>query len=114
MSTRKVSAGGRVTASSGNVFADLGLAEPEERLAKAELVRAIRRIVLARRLTQREVGRLFAIAQPDVSDLIRGKLARFSRERIERFLLALDMDVRIRVVPKPKNRIRGRLTVEVG
>lgn len=114
MTTRKASAAQRVTTSTGNVFADLGLPDPEERLAKAELVRGIRKIVVARGLTQREAGRLFGIAQPDVSDLLSGKLARFSRERLERFLVALDMDVQIRVVPKPKGRDRGRLTVEVG
>lgn len=116
MRTHRAPADARVTASTGNVFADLGLPEPEERLAKAQLVRAIRKIVVARGLTQREAGRLFGIAQPDVSDIFRGKLARFSRERIERFLLALDMDVQIRVMPRPKGRGRGRgrLTVEVG
>jgi hypothetical protein len=37
--------------SSGNVFADLGVAEPEEALAKAELARQIGRIIARRRLT---------------------------------------------------------------
>ena len=41
-----------VTASSGNLFADLGLAEPEEELTKAQLASHIRRIVKRRRLTQ--------------------------------------------------------------
>jgi predicted XRE-type DNA-binding protein len=103
-----MSAAVRVTTSSGNVFADLGLPDPEERLAKAELVRGIRKIVTARGLTQREVGGLFGIAQPDVSDLFRGKLARFSRERIERFLVALDMDIEIRVTPRaPRTKRAG-------
>jgi len=34
-----------ITPSSGNVFADLGLPNPEERLAKAELARQINNII---------------------------------------------------------------------
>lgn len=105
---------GTVTESCGNVFADLGLPDAEEQLAKYELVRMLRGIVSARRITQRATARLLGITQPDVSDLFRGKLKRFSRERIERFLVTLDMDVRIRVTPKPRGRAKARLTVEVG
>lgn len=103
-----------MTESCGNVFADLGLPDAEEQLAKYELVRMLRGIVSARRITQRATARLLGITQPDVSDLFRGKLKRFSRERIERFLVTLDMDVRIRVTPKPRGRAKARLTVEVG
>ena len=40
----------KVTASSGNVFADLGFANPEEELLKAKLVREIRGIIKRRKL----------------------------------------------------------------
>ena len=103
----------RVTPSSGNVFADLELPDADERLAKAELVRVIRRILRERDLTQREAGELLGLRQPDVSDLLRGNLTRFSRERIERSLILLGMDVSIRVAPKPPRRASGRLTVDV-
>ncbi len=56
---------------------------------------------------------LLGIAQPDVSDLVRGKLARFSMERLERFLNALDMEVRIQVAPKPKDKERAGISVEL-
>ena len=49
---------------------------------------------------------MLAIAPPDVSDLMRGKLARFSQERLERFLNALDMDVQIRVRPRAAGKAR--------
>lgn len=103
----------RVTPSSGNVFADLELPDADERLAKAELVRIIRRILRERDLTQREAGELLGLRQPDVSDLLRGNLTRFSRERIERSLILLGMDVSIHVAPKGRRRSRARLTVEV-
>jgi predicted XRE-type DNA-binding protein len=43
----------KVTASSGNVFADLGFANPEEELLKAKLVRELRGIIKRRKLTPR-------------------------------------------------------------
>jgi predicted XRE-type DNA-binding protein len=88
-----------VEASSGNVFQDLGLPKADERLVKAELAWGIRRIIESKQWTQRRAAEVLAIAPPDVSDLMRGKLARFSQERLERFLNALDMDVQIRVRP---------------
>jgi predicted XRE-type DNA-binding protein len=99
--------------STGNVFENLGLANPRERLAKAELARVIRKIVKERGLTQSEAAALLGVKQPDVSDLMRGKLARFSMERLERFLIALDMEVRIQVGPRPKDKDRAEVTVEL-
>ena len=97
---------------SGNVFADLGLPNAEERLAKAELARVIRTIVRAKNWTQRRAADVLGIAPPDVSDLMRGKLARFSQERLERFLNALDMDVDIRVRPRAAGKKQATVTVE--
>jgi predicted XRE-type DNA-binding protein len=99
--------------SSGNIFEDLGLPNPEERLAKAELARVIRTILRERGLTQAQAAELLGIKQPDVSDLVRGKLARFSMERLERFLNALDMDVRIQIGPRPAGKRRADVTVEL-
>jgi predicted XRE-type DNA-binding protein len=97
--------------SSGNVFVDIGAADAEERLAKAELSRIIRRIIAERELKQAEAAALLGVTQPDVSDLVRGRLRRFGMERLQRFLTLLGMDVEVRVTPKPRRR-KGRLTVE--
>ena len=75
-----------IEASSGNVFEDLGLPDASERLAKAELARVVRRIITRKQWTQRRAADELGIAAPDVSDLMRGKLARFSQERLERFV----------------------------
>lgn len=99
--------------SSGNIFEDLGLPDAEERLAKAELARVIRRVLKDRGLTQVQAADLLNVKQPDVSDLVRGKLARFSMERLERFLNALDMEVRIQVGPRPANKQRAGVTVQL-
>lgn len=101
----------RVTQGSGNVFADLGLPNPEERLAKADLALAISRAIKERGLTQREAATLMGIDQPKVSHVLRGRLADFSTERLMSFLTGLGRDVEIVVRPAPKSRKRGRLHV---
>jgi predicted XRE-type DNA-binding protein len=101
-----------VEASSGNVFADLGLSNADELLAKAELARTIRRLIEQRDLTQMEAARLLGTKQPKVSDLFRGRLDGFSMERLYRFLNALVQDVCILVHPKPRSRRRARTRIE--
>ena len=101
-----------IESGSGNVFADLGLPQPAERLAKAELARVIRKLVTDKGWTQRRAAKALRIAPPDMSDLIRGKLARFSQERLERFLNALDMDVHIQIGPRRTGKKRATVTVE--
>jgi len=62
-----------------------------ERLTKTELARVIRTIVKGKDWTQRWTADVPGIAPADVSDLMRGKLARFSEERLEPFLSALSI-----------------------
>jgi predicted XRE-type DNA-binding protein len=51
------------------------------------------------------------VAQPDISNLMRGRLAGYSIERLSRVLNGLGRDVEIRVEPKRAGRARGRLRV---
>jgi len=100
-----------VMPSSGNVFADLGFAEPEEELAKAQLASHIRQVIKRRRLTQVAAASLMGIDQPKVSALLNGRLANFSSDRLMRLLTALGQDVEITVKAKPRNRAHGRIRV---
>ena len=100
-----------VTASSGNVFADMGFAELEEELTKAQLATHIRQIIKQNRLPQMAAGTLMGIDQPKVSALLNGRLANFSSERLMRLLTALGQDVEIMVKAKPRNRAHGRIKV---
>ncbi len=100
-----------VTPGSGNVFADLGFAEPEEELTKAQLATQIRQIVKRRRLTQIAAASLMGIDQPKVSALLNGRLANFSSERLMRLLTTLGQDVEITIKAKPRTRARGRIRV---
>jgi predicted XRE-type DNA-binding protein len=96
---------------SGNVFADLDLPNPEERLAKALLSRLIADSMKARGLTQTQAARVLGTTQPKVSDLVRGNLAGFSMDRLFRYLNALNMNVRIEVSAAPDHE-PGRVLVE--
>ncbi|MEL6502151.1 MAG: helix-turn-helix transcriptional regulator [Cyanobacteria bacterium J06623_1] len=101
----------RVQPSSGNIFADLGLPNPEERLVKAELASKIGSLIEQKNLTQIEAAELLGIDQPKVSALTRGKLSGFSTARLLRFLNALGNDVEIVVKPKPEDRSEAKITV---
>jgi predicted XRE-type DNA-binding protein len=100
-----------VTEGSGNVFADLGVAEPEEELAKAQLASLIRDAIRRRRLTQGQAADLTGLDQPKVSALVNGRLGGFSSDRLMRCLTALGQDVEIVVRRRVRARARGRLRV---
>jgi predicted XRE-type DNA-binding protein len=92
----------KVVASSGNVFADLGLPNPEQELLKAQLTLQIYRIVNARGLTQAQAGAVLGIKQPHVSALMRNRAGNFSVGRLFELLTALGQDVTVTVTPKKK------------
>lgn len=85
--------------SSGNVFADLGLQNPEECLAKADLAIQINKLIKKRKLKQKEAAALLGLDQPKVSALSRGRLSGFSIERLFRLLAILNQDIEIVIKP---------------
>jgi predicted XRE-type DNA-binding protein len=93
----------------GNVFADLGLADAGEHLIKAGLVVRIDRIIRERKLTQAAAAELMGIDQPKVSAMLAGQFRGYSVERLMRFLVALGHDVEIVV----KARKRGTAELRV-
>ena len=100
-----------VTPSSGNVFADLGFAEPEEELTKAQLASQMREIIKRRRLTQRAAAAVVGVDQPKLWALMNGRLANFSSDRLMRILAALGQDVEIVVKERAATCERGSIRV---
>ncbi|HWZ59954.1 MAG TPA: helix-turn-helix transcriptional regulator [Gemmatimonadaceae bacterium] len=88
-----------------------GSPDAEQRLANAHLARVIRKLLLERNLSQADAAKLLGIAQPDVSNLERGRLAAFSMEQLSGFLLSLGMDIRIQIAPS--SRANAMLTVDL-
>ncbi len=98
----------RFVRGSGNVFADLGLPDSEEALAKARLAEAVAATIKRRKLTQNEAAAIMDVDQPKVSLIVNGRLDGFTKDRLIRYLTALGDDVEI-VIRHPR---RGRGTSE--
>jgi predicted XRE-type DNA-binding protein len=96
--------------SSGNIFADIGVREPEDAALRADLTRKIAEVIESRGINQVEVARILGVDQPKVSKLVRGRIAGFTSDRLFRFLTALGCDVRIEITRKTGGN-RGRLVV---
>ncbi len=101
-----------IEASSGNVFADLGLADPEKLKIKSGLVIEITRAVRRLGLTQEEAGRRMGLSQPKVSGLMRGDFANLSERKLMECLSRLGYDIEIKV--RPASEAVGHLTLAIG
>src|SRR3954463_7615567 len=64
----------QVQEGSGNVFADLGLRNPQELLARAQLAHRICQVIASRKLSQAEAAAAVGLDQPKISALMHGKL----------------------------------------
>jgi predicted XRE-type DNA-binding protein len=100
-----------ITRGSGNVFADLGFADAEERQTKLRLAYALNTIMEAQRLTQAAAAARLGLNQPKVSALRNYKLEGFSVERLMMLLNALGQDVEIVIRKKPRSRAAARISV---
>ncbi|MBV8406622.1 MAG: XRE family transcriptional regulator [Alphaproteobacteria bacterium] len=101
----------KVTPSSGNVFADIGLPEPEDALARAQLATHIEQAIARRRLTRAKAAALMGIDQRTLSALINMPLDKFSCEQMMRFLIKLGQDIDLRIVPSRRTRGKGLIRV---
>ena len=88
-----------VERSSGNVFADLGLAQPEELRTKLILAVRLNERIKALHLKQSEIGAKLGLAQPNVSALLNYRLDNFSSEKLLEFFNALGYDVDFLIRP---------------
>lgn len=92
--------GKQVIKGSGNVFADLGIANPTEHFLKACLVSKLTLILDEKQLTQTQASHLVGISQPDLSRILNGQFRNVSAERIFRAIVLLGSDVEIDVSTK--------------
>jgi predicted XRE-type DNA-binding protein len=99
----------RVSVGSGNVFADMGLPNPEQELLKAQLTLQIYAILKDSGMTQVEIAKILGVRQPQVSLLMRNRAGNFSVGRLMEFLTALRQDVEITV--RPTRKEHGALLV---
>ena len=71
------------TLSSGNVFQDLGLPLPDERLAKAKLAYKINRLIADQRITQKDAANFLGISQSKMTALRNGRLKNFTIDYLD-------------------------------
>jgi predicted XRE-type DNA-binding protein len=74
---------------SGNIFADLGLPDAEGQMLKARIALALSKRIKQLALTQQKAAELMSIRQLDISNILRGKLEPFSRDRLLEMLKLL-------------------------
>ena len=101
----------KVELSSGNVFADIGFKDPEERLLKAKLAMKIAQLVKNKGWTQAQTAERTALDQPKVSRLLRGQLSGFSADRLFAILnrLGHSVEVRISATERPRTKAHTRV-----
>ncbi len=100
---------GTVTYTTDSAFHALGLPDADDLLLRAELMRKIATVVAERGLTQTQAGELMRMDQPRVSALIKGKIGKFSTDRLLQALSDLGQDVEVRITPARTGK--GRLRV---
>ena len=93
--------------SSGNVYADLGLADAQEMLVKAKLASKIGEIIQHQNLTQQQAAQLLAMPQPKVSLLLRGQFRGISEAKMLECLARLGRDIDIVVKPARRRASSG-------
>ena len=100
---------------SGNVFADLGLPDPDERHLRVQLAMRLNDLLQGEGLTQTAAAKRLGIAQPHVSELKHYKLSRFSSERLLHYITLMNRDVEIFIRPRAAARdaslVAGAVTV---
>jgi predicted XRE-type DNA-binding protein len=93
--------------SSGNAYADLGMADAQEMLVKAKLASKIAEIIKRQNLTQQQAAELLAMPQPKVSLLLRGQFRGISEAKMLECLARLGRDIDIVVKPARRRVVAG-------
>jgi len=96
---------------STNVYTDLGMANAEEMLVKAQLATKIAEIIKHRRMTQVQAAELLGIPQPKLSNMLRGQFRGISETKMLECLTRLGSDVQIIVKTASRSRKAGHLSV---
>ena len=104
----------KVEASSGNVFADLGLEDSEGLLLKAKLATKIAQLIEKKGWTQAQTAERIGLDQPKVSRLLRGQLSGFSADRLFAVLNRLGHSVEVRISAVERSPEKSHTRVLIG
>ncbi len=101
----------KVEKGSMNVYADLGVADADEMLVKAQLSAKIAEIIKLRKLTQTQASSLLGMTQPKLSNMLRGRFRGISETKMLECMTLLGRDVQIVVKPASRSRKTGHVSV---
>jgi len=95
--TNKASKPGHIT--TGDILEDLGFSQQEtiEAKVKSDLWRDLLVHIERRGFDQAYLKRTLKAYQPDVSNLLRGKISKFSTGKLIQFAVRLNLDVRVQL-----------------
>ena len=96
---------------SGNIFADIGFANDQEMLVKANLALKISEIITQRRMTQIEASAILGMPQPKLSKLLRGQFHGVSETKMLECLNKLGRDIQIVIRKANRDKRIGRTSV---
>ena len=95
--------------STKSAFHDLRLKDADDLVLRADLMRRIHEIIAGRGLTQIRAAELMRMDQPRVSALLKGKIGKFSTDRLLKALSDLGQDVELRITPARAKKGRLRM-----
>ena len=99
----------RVTKGSENIFVDCGFlpTEAENLRIRAKMMMALTGYIQERKITQSRAAAIMGVAQPRISDLVRGKIGLFTIDTLVNMVTAAGLKVDVDITagrPKARNR----------
>ena len=100
-----------IEGSTGNVYADLGMADADEMIVKAQLATKIGEIIRHRKWSQQQAADVLGLTQPKLSKMLRGQFRGISEAKMLDCLIRLGRDVQIVVSPARRKASVGHVSV---
>jgi predicted XRE-type DNA-binding protein len=92
-----------------DIFDNLGISHSQasELRMRADLLDAILRVVERRKLTQRQLAVILDDHQPNMSDLVNGKIAKFSIDKLVRYADRLGIETTVKMVEHKERQLES-------
>src|ERR1035438_5932682 len=97
----------RATKGSENVFIDCGFppSEAENLRIRAKMMMALTGYMQERKITQSRAAKIMGVSQPRISDLVRGKIGRFTIDTLVNMLTAAGLKIDVDITPgRPRTK----------
>lgn len=96
---------------SGNIYADLGIANADEMIVKAHLATKIGEIIEDQQWSQQQAAKVLGLPQSKLSRILRGQFRGVSESKMLDCLVRLGRDVKIVIGPARCTESTGQIAV---